>query len=128
MTSDLMHPTQLREVLSENTRHERFGVIFYDRNQRVIGAAWLSDGCQDGVMVNLRQLATLALQHDAAGMVLAHSHPHCSDPKPSVADLEVTRQIHAYFSRIGVPVLDHHIYSARGARVFQFKRERIGWQ
>jgi len=25
-------------------------------------------------------------------------------------------------------VLDHHIYSARGARVFQFKRERIGWQ
>ncbi len=123
----LMSPIMLREVLSESTRHERFGAIFYDANKRAIGAAWLSDGCQDGVMINLRQLAKVALEHDAAGMILAHSHPHCADPRPSIRDIEVTRQIHAFFSRLGVPVLDHHIYSARGARVYQFKRDGVSW-
>jgi DNA repair protein RadC len=113
--------------MSEPTRYERLGVILVDATGTEIGGAWLSQDCQDGTTFRLRDLARVALHHDATGMILVHTHPHSAEPKPSKLDIETTRTVHEYFLRVGIPVLDHRIYGAGCAAIFSFAQQAIEW-
>ena len=124
---DLLPVEQFVRLMSETTRYERFGAILLDATGTQLGGAWLSQDCQDGTTFRLRDLARVALHHDAVAMILVHTHPHSAKPTPSKLDLETTRTVHEYFSRIGVSVLDHHIYGAGGQHVFSFAQARIVW-
>ena len=127
LSLDLLSVEQFVQLVSEPTRNERFGVILVDAAGIEMGGAWLSQDCQDRTTFRLRDLARVALHHDAAGMILVHTHPHSADPKPSKLDLETTRTVHEYFSRVGIDVLDHRIYGTGGEAAFSFIENRVAW-
>jgi DNA repair protein RadC len=117
-------------LMSAPTRFERSGAVLFNANGEPLGAVWLDQGCQDQVEFDLRQLARIALHHDAHGIHLAHSHPHSEDPRPSAEDIATTREIHACFAPLGIPVLDHHIFGrGDGATtpIFKFSTSELSW-
>ena len=59
-------------------------------------------------------VAEAVLRHNAHSVVLCHNHPGGS-PVPSHQDVEVTRQLAALLSSLGVAMADHIIVSGREA-------------
>ena len=49
-----------------------------------------------------------AILHHAAAIMVAHNHPS-GDPKPSIEDEEVTRQLLRSGKVLGIPMIDHVI-------------------
>ena len=64
-----------------------------------------------------------ALRHNAAAVILAHSHPS-GDPTPSPEDLAVTRHLGEAGRLLGGEVLDHLVISAQR---FSSLRSSGGW-
>ena len=60
-----------------------------------------------------REVVKTALEKNACAVVLAHNHPS-GDPKPSQADIDITKQIQKALSLIDVRVLDHIIIGDGG--------------
>ena len=50
----------------------------------------------------------------ASAVVLVHNHPS-GDPTPSLADVQMTRQLSAASQILGIQVLDHVIVARGGA-------------
>ncbi|UYV16898.1 JAB domain-containing protein [Porphyrobacter sp. ULC335] len=97
-------------VLAPPATHERGHAIFVDRQ-----SAWLGDApCGIGTMgtLGLRMRALLgdALRFDAAGIILAHSHPsgHC---RPSGCDIAATRRLGEVASALDIKLIDHLIFT-----------------
>lgn len=97
-------------VLAPPARHERGHAIFLDAN-----SAWLGDApCGIGTMATLalrmRTLLGEALRQDAAGIILAHSHPsgHC---RPSGCDIAATHRLAEVASALDIALIDHLIFT-----------------
>ncbi|WP_049758251.1 JAB domain-containing protein [Phenylobacterium zucineum] len=107
----------LRALLEFETR-ESFRVIFLDAS-----GAWSSDeelgrGTVDHAPVYVREVMREALRRDAAALVLVHNHPS-GDPTPSAADVQVTSEIAAAASALGMSVKDHLVVGSHGVASFQ---------
>ena len=70
-------------------------------------------GLVNRTVVHPREVFALPLTDRAAAIVLAHNHPSGS-LEPSAEDVEVTRRLVSAGQLLGIPVLDHVIFSARG--------------
>ena len=117
-------------LMSAPTRFERSGAVLFNANGEPLGAVWLDQGCQDQVEFDMRQLAQIALHHDAHGIHLVHSHPHSENPRPSPEDIAATREIHACLAALGIPVFDHHIFGRSDGEttpIFKFRAGGIIW-
>ena len=97
-------------VLVPPVTHERGHAIFLDS-----GSAWIGDApCGIGTMttlsLRLRALLGEALRHDAAGIILAHSHPsgHC---RPSGCDIAATRRLAEVARALDIALVDHLIFT-----------------
>lgn len=88
--------------------YEVFGCLFLDNRHRVLGFEEVSHGTIDHSEAHPREVARLALQYNAAAVVLAHNHPS-GVAEPSLADCNVTRQLRDALALIGVRVIDHVI-------------------
>ena len=53
-----------------------------------------------------REVVRLALQHQAAALILAHNHPS-GVAEPSVADRQITERLVQALALVDVRVLDH---------------------
>ena len=76
------------------------GNAFYDE---VIAIGTLSQ-----VLVHPRELFYAAIRHRAYSLILAHNHPS-GDPRPSRADVKLTKLLIASGKVVGVPLDDHLI-------------------
>ncbi len=85
---------------------EEFWVALVDNKNRLMAWERVGRGTVDETTVYPREVLTLALKHQASGVILAHNHPG-GDPKPSQADLELTRRINRAAQELGLRVLDH---------------------
>jgi DNA repair protein RadC len=116
----LNSPRHVREYLTVKLGaldHEVFGVIFADNRHRVIEYVELFRGTIDGATVHPREVVKLALDKQAAAVILVHNHPsHVSEP--SHADELITRRLRECLSIIDVRVLDHLIVA--GSEVLSF--------
>lgn len=63
------------KALLGGLRVERFYVISLDVNGRVIAARLLGEGTINECAVPPRQVAEIALNHNAASVILCHNHP-----------------------------------------------------
>ena len=88
--------------------HEVFMVLLLDAQNRLIRAEELFRGTLTQTSVYPREVVKLALQHNAAGMILAHNHPSGAT-EPSHADELLTRSLKQALSLVDVKVLDHFI-------------------
>lgn len=97
---------------------EQFRVLFLDVKNQLIADEVLNEGTVDHAPVYPREVARRALELSAAAVILVHNHPS-GDPKPSAADLAITREIVAAANAVAVKVHDHLVIGRNGAESFK---------
>ncbi len=131
------HPRLLRysdvlpycRALLTGLRQERFYVISLSTQMRVQGVRMISEGSLTDVPAYPRRVVEAALNHNAYGVVLCHNHPG-GEAKPSVGDVQVTKEIESVLASLDIAVMDHVIvaegntYSMMRAGDYQSSRLR----
>jgi DNA repair protein RadC len=88
--------------------HEVFLILLLDSQNRVISSEQLFRGTLNQTSVHPREVVKLALQRNAAAVILAHNHPS-GVAEPSQADRLLTETLIKALGLIDVRVLDHFI-------------------
>jgi len=89
--------------------HEEFWIILLSRSNNVLGKQLISRGGQSGTVVDAKIIFKLAIQQNAASLILAHNHPSGSI-KPSEADNKITRNLVSVGKVLNLFVADHIIF------------------
>lgn len=87
---------------------EQFRVLFLDRKNRLIADEAMGEGTVDHVPVYPREVVRRALELNATALILVHNHPS-GDPRPSDADIAMTRQIRQAAEALSLILHDHLI-------------------
>jgi DNA repair protein RadC len=82
----------------------------------------VSQGLVNRTVVHPREVFAGPLQDRSAAVVVAHNHPS-GNLEPSREDREITRRLKDAGEILGIPVLDHIIFSSRG--FFSFLEEGL---
>lgn len=101
------------QTLLEAYEHEVFALLMMDSKHRVIAFYELFRGTIDGATVYPREVVKLALQHNAAAVILVHNHPS-GDPEPSQADRVLTSKLRDALNLVGIRTLDHIVVGSEG--------------
>ena len=96
------------QALLADYEHEVFALLMLDSRHRVIAFEELFRGTLDGASVYPREVVKLALEHNAAAIILVHNHPS-GVAEPSQADRQLTERLKEALGLIEVRVLDHFI-------------------
>ena len=112
----------LRRRLADDSR-EHFVAIYLDGRHRPIADRIVSIGTATASLVHPREVFQPAVALGACGLIIAHNHPS-QDPAPSAEDRNVTKRIAEAGQLLGIPLLDHVIWTQRGA--FESLRELHG--
>jgi DNA repair protein RadC len=92
---------------------EQFRLLFLDKRNQLIADEVQQTGTVDHAPVYPREVVKRALELSATAIVLVHNHPS-GDPTPSHADVQMTQQIIAVASPLGISVHDHIIVGKAG--------------
>ena len=97
---------------------ERAAVLYLDPERRLLGRLDFT-GTRASVAPPLRAVIAGALAHDAAALILGHTHPS-GDATPSAADLAYTRLAARVCTALEMELLDHLILA--GGHVTSLRR------
>jgi DNA repair protein RadC len=92
---------------------EEFRVLFLDKRNQLIADEVQQRGTVDHTPVYPREVVKRAHELSATAIILVHNHPS-GDPTPSRADIQMTQQIIAVASPLGISVHDHIIVGKDG--------------
>lgn len=87
---------------------EHLHAIFLDARRCYILDQRMASGSWNRISVQLRPIMRLALEIDAAFIVLLHNHPS-GNPKPSSADIQFTVNVQTVSRILGIELFDHLI-------------------
>ena len=87
--------------------------IFLGTKNQLIREEIVAHGTIDESPVFPREIVRRALELHAASIILVHNHPS-GDPKPSQADISLTRQLSKAASILQIALYDHIIVSSTG--------------
>lgn len=107
----LSSPDITRAYLSAQLRgytYEVFACLFLDNQNRVIELTELFRGTIDAASIYPREIAKLALHHNAAAVIFAHNHPS-GIAEPSLSDKHITERLKQGLALFDIRVLDHFI-------------------
>ncbi len=107
-----LHPT------FAHLNHEEFWMLLVNRSNRVLGKKLISKGGQAGTIADPKIVFKIALENNAAKIVLAHNHPS-GNLNPSSNDLKLTKNMIKAGELLDIMVIDHLIFSDIG--YFSFK-------
>jgi DNA repair protein RadC len=93
-------------------------VIFLDRKNQLILDEIKGRGTVDHAPVYPREIARRTLEVQCSSLILVHNHPS-GDPKPSRADIEITREIIDVLQPLDISVHDHLIVGTSGVVSFR---------
>jgi DNA repair protein RadC len=93
----------MRELSKEHLRG-----IYLNTHYKVIHDETISIGTVDANIIHPREVFKPALEYSAAGVILVHNHPSGSS-EPSESDRQVTEQLIAAGSILGIELVDHVI-------------------
>ncbi|WP_376095049.1 DNA repair protein RadC [Roseomonas sp. CCTCC AB2023176] len=116
---------RLITYLSAALAHERveqFRVLFLDSRNRLIADEAQARGTVNHTPVYPREVVKRALEVGATALILVHNHPS-GDPSPSRADVEMTSEVKAAASALGIALHDHLIIG--NGRHLSFRREGL---
>ena len=91
-----------------NLEHEVFAVLFLDNRHGVVAYEEVFRGTIDGATIYPREVVKLALQHNAAAIIVAHNRPS-GVTKPSSADEHITQRLNKALALVDIRLLDHLI-------------------
>lgn len=89
-------------------KKEHFLALLLDSRNRLLRSAEISVGSLDASIVHPREVFKEAIAESASRLILVHNHPS-GDPKPSEADVEITKRLAAAGKILGLEILDHVI-------------------
>ncbi len=92
---------------------EQLRGLYLDTHNRVIHQEVISMGTINSNIVHPREVFRPALEYGAAGVVLAHNHPS-GVSTPSLADIEITKQLIQAGKIIGINLMDHVVITRDG--------------
>ncbi len=92
---------------------ERVRVLYLNSKNILIQDEIASEGSIDEAAVHVREIIKRAMELNASGLILIHNHPS-GDPKPSRADITLTRDIIEAGRRLQIAVHDHVIIGTQG--------------
>ncbi|RDE19150.1 JAB domain-containing protein [Motiliproteus coralliicola] len=95
----------LRRHLRDRQR-EVFALMLLDNQHQLLHYDELFEGTLDAAAVYPREVVKLALQHNAAAVILAHNHPS-GIAEPSLADQQITERLKNALALVDIRVLDH---------------------
>jgi DNA repair protein RadC len=116
----LASPKATRDYLASRLRdleHEMFCCLYLDKRHRLIQYQELFRGTIDGASVHPREIVKLALQHNAAAVIIAHNHPS-GVAEPSQADEMITQRVKEALALVDIRLLDHIIIGDGGGVSF----------
>lgn len=105
----LHRPTDVADFLHATYRgacQEQFMVLGLDARQRVRLVRTVATGSLSQVDVHPRELFRPLVRAGTHSVILVHNHPS-GEPRPSDADLQLTRRMAEVGELLGIPVLDH---------------------
>jgi DNA repair protein RadC len=117
----LQSSRQVAEYLVHSMRdlkHEVFAVIFLDAAHAIINTQVVARGTITTNTVYPRELLKLALEHNAAAMVVAHNHPS-GKLEPSPQDRQLTSTLYLACTFMNIRLLDHLIIG-QAEKTFSF--------
>lgn len=88
--------------------YEEFWVLLLNHANRRISVEQISEGGQAGTVVDPKKIFKMALEQNAAGIILCHNHPS-GNLNPSTADRNLTDKIKNAGNFLDIKVLDHLI-------------------
>ena len=97
-------------ILADEPR-EVFGLLCVTPQQRVIGYHEVSRGPLCAASLHPGEVFRAAILANAAGVILAHSHPR-GDGRPTEDDTAIARQLTSAGEIVGIPVLDYIVIGA----------------
>ncbi|MES1226165.1 MAG: JAB domain-containing protein [Bacteroidota bacterium] len=114
----------LTSLWDQNTieLQEEFKVILLNRTNKVLGIYNASSGGISGTVADPKLILVTAIKAGACSIVLSHNHPSGS-PKPSQADVQLTRKIAEAAKFLDMCVLDHLIITTE--KYFSFADEGL---
>ena len=101
------------QTLLQYHEHEVFALLLLDSKHRVIAFRELFRGTLDGASVDPREVVKIALELNAAAVILIHNHPS-GDPEPSQADRTLTLALKNALNMVGTRILDHVVVGHEG--------------
>ena len=96
---------------------ENFGVLFLDNQHNLIEFNIMFQGTINAAAVYPREVAKLALELNAAAVILTHNHPS-GILEASLADKAITERIRKGLDMLDIRLLDHIIVSLGGTFSF----------
>lgn len=90
---------------------ENFLVVMLNGAHEITGVENVSVGLVNRTLVHPREVFTKAVEKKAAAIIVAHNHPS-GYVEPSDEDVEVTMRLVSAAAVMGIPLLDHLVFSA----------------
>ena len=100
------------------TNVEQFRILYLNRKNVLIADEVQQTGTVDHTPVYPREVVKRALELGATALIMVHNHPS-GDPKPSAADVDMTREVRDAGEKLGIAVHDHVIVSKSGHSSFK---------
>lgn len=101
---------------------EVFACLFLNSQHELLMYEEVFQGTINRSPVYPREVAKLALQHNAAAVIFAHNHPS-GHSQPSQADEAITQELKGALSLFDVNVLDHFVVAK--SEVFSFAQNGL---
>jgi len=101
---------------------EHFKGIYLDSRKRMIKQETIFVGSLNESVIHPREIFKIALDENAAAIILLHNHPS-GDPNPSSFDIEITKELIEAGNILGIEILDHIIIG--GNKYLSFKEKGI---
>lgn len=113
LLADPKHVFSHLQTLFQHHEHEIFALLLLDNKHRLISFRELFRGTLDSASVYPREVVKIALEHNAAAVILVHNHPS-GDPEPSNADRHLTTTLKDALNMVGTRTLDHIVVGSEG--------------
>jgi DNA repair protein RadC len=104
-------PKQVEDYLAvqmKDYQREVFSVLLLDTRHQLLGYHEIFQGTIDTTSVHPREVVRLALQKNAAAIIVAHNHPS-GVADPSQSDIAITQRLKAALELVDIRLLDHFI-------------------
>jgi DNA repair protein RadC len=114
--ANISSPGDAKDVLKallQNRQDEVVAVAFLNSKHDIIKFEELFHWTIDSAQVYTRTLVKRALHHNAAACLMVHNHPSWN-PKPSGADINITKRAYEALELINVKLLDHLVVGTDG--------------
>jgi len=102
--------------------YEQFAVVLLNRANEVIQTVVVSDGGVTGTVADPKRIFKIALETNAAAIILGHNHPS-GNLRPSESDIKLTKKIRDAGALLDINVLDHVIVGIE--KYFSFADEGL---